>query len=50
MLWYGRIFDEADQSLDTQGVREFAWLITSDPDWTVSLLPIRDGMIIAYKR
>jgi caffeoyl-CoA O-methyltransferase len=50
MLWYGRIFDNTDRSLDTQGVREFTRLITSDPDWVVSLVPIRDGMIVAYKR
>jgi caffeoyl-CoA O-methyltransferase len=50
MLWYGRIFDDSDQSPDTRGVREFTGLITTDPDWIVSLVPIRDGMIIAYKR
>ena len=50
MLWYGRIFDNTDHSPDTQGVREFTRLITSDPDWVVSLIPIRDGMIIGYKK
>jgi len=50
MLWHGRIFDNADQSPDTRGVRNFTGLITGDPDWIVSLVPIRDGMIIAYKK
>jgi predicted O-methyltransferase YrrM len=49
MLWSGRIFDEADTSPATQGVREFTRLITNDPDWTVSLVPIRDGLIVARK-
>ena len=49
MLWSGRILDEADQSPDTRGVREFTRLITEDPDWITSLVPIRDGMIIALK-
>ena len=50
MLWYGRIFDESNQSESTAGVREFTRLITSDPDWIISLVPIRDGMIIAMKK
>jgi len=50
MLWYGRIFDDTDCSPDTQGVREFTHLITSDPDWIPSLIPIRDGMIVALKK
>jgi hypothetical protein len=31
-------------------VREFTRRITTDPDWIVSLAPVRDGMIIAYKK
>jgi caffeoyl-CoA O-methyltransferase len=50
ILWSGRIFDKADGSAATQGVREFTRLITADPDWIVSLAPVRDGMIVAYKK
>ena len=50
MLWGGRIFDAEEKSPSTEGVREFTRLITSDPDWIVSLFPIRDGVILAYKR
>ncbi len=50
MLWDGQVFDEADRSPDTEAIREFTRLITSDPDWIVSLIPIRDGMIMGYKR
>jgi caffeoyl-CoA O-methyltransferase len=49
MLWYGRIFDPGDRSEATRGVREFTRLVTADPDWTVSLVPVRDGVILAYK-
>jgi predicted O-methyltransferase YrrM len=49
MLWSGRIFDPADQEPDTRGVREFTARITSDPGWSVSLVPIRDGMIVALR-
>jgi caffeoyl-CoA O-methyltransferase len=47
MLWSGRILDPEDHSPDTEGVREFTRLITHDPNWTVSLVPIRDGLIVA---
>jgi len=50
MLWYGRIFDDKDVSPATEGVREFTRRITTDKDWIVSLAPMRDGMIIAYKK
>jgi caffeoyl-CoA O-methyltransferase len=50
MLWYGRIFDNTDISPATEGVREFTRRITTDRDWIVSLAPMRDGMIIAYKK
>jgi caffeoyl-CoA O-methyltransferase len=50
MLWHARIFDPQDRSAATQGVREFTRLITSDPDWIVTLAPVRDGVIVAFKR
>ena len=50
ILWSGRIFDKKDQSAETEGVREFTRLITRDPDWIVSLIPVRDGLITAYKK
>jgi predicted O-methyltransferase YrrM len=50
MLWSGRIFDKKDDSPATQGVREFTRQITQDPDWIVSLVPVRDGMIVAYRK
>jgi predicted O-methyltransferase YrrM len=50
MLWHGRIFDKTDKSDTTQGVLEFTRQITTDKDWIVSLSPMRDGMIVAYKK
>ncbi|MFY9234195.1 MAG: O-methyltransferase [Fimbriimonadaceae bacterium] len=49
MIWSGKIFDESDQSPATQGVREFTRLITESPNWIASLVPIRDGVIVAMK-
>jgi caffeoyl-CoA O-methyltransferase len=50
MLWHGRIFDEADRSPDTEGVRELTRRLTTDPGWVASLVPIRDGLIVAYRQ
>ena len=50
MLWYGRIFNTADQSANTAGVREFTRRVTGSQDWVVSLAPLRDGLIVAYKK
>jgi caffeoyl-CoA O-methyltransferase len=50
MLWSGRIWDPDDRSDNTEGVREFTRRITRSPDWIASLVPIRDGVIVAYRR
>ena len=50
MFWGGNIFDQLDQSPDTNGIREFTRQITGDPDWVVTFVPIRDGLAVAYKK
>ncbi len=50
MLWHGRIFDENDQDESTQGVRDITRLLFESPDWIATLVPIRDGLIVAYKQ
>lgn len=50
MLWSGRIFDPDDVTPATTGVRRLTELIASDPDWIISLIPIRDGVLVAYRR
>jgi predicted O-methyltransferase YrrM len=50
MLLGGGIFDDSNTSANVAGVREFTRLITTDPAWIVTLLPIRDGLIVAQKR
>jgi len=49
MLWSGRIFDASDSSADTAGVRELTRLLTTSPQWTTSVIPIRDGVVVAMK-
>ncbi len=50
IIWSGRIFDQNDQSKQTNGVREFTRMVTQDPNWIVSIMPIRDGVMVAYKK
>lgn len=49
MLWSGRVFDAADRSANTKSIRTFTRLVTRDPDWTASIVPIRDGLLIAQR-
>jgi len=49
MLWSGRVFDAEDTSAATEGVRELTRRVTSSQDWTASLVPIRDGLLVARR-
>jgi predicted O-methyltransferase YrrM len=49
MLWSGRIFDETDHSPATEGVRTLTRMLVDSPDWSVMLLPVRDGLLVARK-
>lgn len=50
MIWHGQILDLNDQEKSTEAIRRFTRDITTDLDWIVSLIPARDGMIVAYKK
>jgi predicted O-methyltransferase YrrM len=50
LLWHGRIFDLTDDSEPTRGVRELTRRITTDASWISSVVPIRDGVLVAFKR
>lgn len=50
LLWDGRIFDTGDRSPSTEAIRELTRLIGADPAWISTILPIRDGLLVAWKR
>ncbi len=50
LIWSGRVFDDSNNEESTQGIREFTRQVTSDPNWIASILPIRDGVLVAYKQ
>lgn len=49
MFWQGRIFDRNDRSDTTEGVRRLTRMIATDPKWISSIVPIRDGLLVAYR-
>jgi caffeoyl-CoA O-methyltransferase len=50
MLWHARIFDQQDRSPQTDGVRETTRVLTQSPGWISTLVPIRDGLIVALRQ
>jgi len=49
LLWHGRIFDDKDTTPATEGIRKMTELLTCNPGWIVTLVPVRDGVMVAYK-
>lgn len=49
MLWHARIFDPADASASTEGVRTLTRTLAEDPAWISTLTPLRDGLIVACR-
>src|SRR5215217_6069042 len=50
LLWSGRILDPNDTSANTEGVRAVTRRIMESDDWIASIVPIRDGVLIAYRK
>jgi predicted O-methyltransferase YrrM len=50
LLWSGRVLDAGDRSADTEGIRAFTAEVMGDPDFTASIVPIRDGVLVAMRR
>jgi caffeoyl-CoA O-methyltransferase len=50
MLWSGRIFDPDDHSPATDGVRETTRRLAGSKRWVSTLVPIRDGLMIAFRQ
>lgn len=49
-IWHGAIFDAEDHSPNNVGVRELTRRLTESPDWITSLVPLRDGLLVAMRR
>lgn len=49
MISRGRVWDQASHSPSLEGIRELTRLVTTSPDWIASILPVGDGVLLAYK-
>lgn len=49
MFWGGRVLDRSERSPSTEGVRTLTRALTTDPRWISSIVPIRDGLLVAYR-
>src|SRR3990172_991544 len=49
MLFHGTIFDPQNHTKSVEGVREFTRLVMNDPALTASIVPIRDGLLVAQR-
>ena len=49
-LWSGRIFDAENTDESTKGIRELTRRLTNSDMWVTSLLPVRDGLLLAQKQ
>lgn len=49
ILWSGRIFDDTDQSDATKAIREVTGMVMNNDRWVASVVPLRDGLLIATK-
>jgi predicted O-methyltransferase YrrM len=50
MLWGNRIFDPSIDDPATEGVRRFTRMVAGSDRWICSILPIRDGLLLAMRR
>jgi predicted O-methyltransferase YrrM len=49
ILWSGKIFDEKDLSPATKAIRETTGMLSSSDRWVTTVIPIRDGLLVATK-
>lgn len=49
LLWGNRVLDPAHTDAATEGVRELTRLVTQSAGWISSILPIRDGLLLALR-
>ncbi|MCH7662255.1 MAG: O-methyltransferase [Chloroflexi bacterium] len=50
LLWNGDIFDKQDRSKATLAIRRFTQMMSESKTWISSIVPIRDGVLVALKK
>lgn len=50
ILWHGRVWKEEEHSESTEAIRRFTAAVMQDSTWWPSIVPLRDGLLLALKR
>ncbi len=50
LLWSGAVMDGRDRSPRTQAIRALTRRVMEGESWIASIVPMRDGLLLAYKR
>lgn len=48
-LWRGAVLDAGTGDVDTEALREVTREVASSPDWTGTLVPVGDGVLVAVR-
>jgi len=49
MFWRGKVLDPRAADTDTEGVRSFTRAVFADKDFTSTIVPLRDGVLLARR-
>ena len=50
LLWSGNIFNKQDRSKATVAIKRFTQMMSKSKTWISSIIPIRDGVLVAFKK
>ena len=50
VLWHGQVLDSSAGSTSTEAIRTFTRAVTESETWIASIVPIRDGLLLAVRR
>lgn len=50
LLWRGAVLDDRDHAPSTEGVRSLTRRVMEGEGWIGSVVPLRDGLLLAYRR
>ena len=50
MFWRGRVVDRSVKDGETEGIRSFTRAVFADPEFASTIVPLRDGVLVARRR
>ncbi|MGQ0702923.1 MAG: O-methyltransferase [Gemmatimonadales bacterium] len=49
LLWSGKVLQKKPPDAETDAIKRFTRLVMEDPQWVASIVPIRDGILVAQR-